>query len=77
MTRTFSFALVFSASELERRYYREGLNSIVVMTEQGLSVQLPIQRLIPFITTEGIRGYFSLILDQQNRFISIHKVRDL
>lgn len=74
MTRQFTFALVFSPSELERRYYKDRVDNILVMTEQGLRVQLPLRRLVPFITSVGIRGRFLLTLDQQNRFISLQKI---
>ncbi|RUO34944.1 DUF2835 family protein [Aliidiomarina soli] len=77
MTRQFTFALVFSPAELERRYYREGLENIVVTTEQGLRVQLPLRRFVPFITGHGIRGRFLLTLDAHNRFISLQKTNDI
>ena len=77
MTRQFTFALVFSPSELERRYYKDRVDNILVMTEQGLRVQLPLRRLVPFITSVGIRGRFLLTLDNQNRFISLQKLTEV
>lgn len=77
MTRQFTFALVFSPSELERRFYKDRVDNIVVMTEQGLRVQFPLRRLVPFITNAGIRGRFLLTLDDQNRFISLQKTAQL
>lgn len=77
MTRQFTFALVFSPSELERRYYKDRVDNIVVMSDQGLRVQLPLRRLGPFITSLGIRGRFLLTLDQHNQFISLQKTAEL
>lgn len=75
--RHFTFALVFSPSELERQYYRQGTQNIVVVTDQGLSIQLPLRRFTPFITSLGIRGRFQLTLDEQNRFISMQKIAQI
>lgn len=70
----FYFAIVFSPVELERRYYKEGLGHIVVVTDSGLRVQLELRRLVPFITSDGIRGRFRLITDAQHRFVSLEKI---
>jgi hypothetical protein len=69
----FTFAIVFSPVELERRYYKEGLGHIVVVADNGLRIQLELRRLVPFITSEGIRGRFRLVTDAQHRFISLEK----
>lgn len=77
MNRQFTFALVFTPAELERCYYRERLENIVVTSEQGLRVQLPLRRLAPFITQVGIRGRFLLTLDSNNRFVSLQKINNI
>jgi hypothetical protein len=74
MANAYYFALVFSASELEQKLYREGTEHIIVVTENHLRVQIPLRRLVPFITYDGIRGRFKLITDAQNRFVSLQKV---
>lgn len=73
----FNFALVFTAGELERKYYKEGLSNIVVKAENGLRVQIPLRRLVPFISGQGIRGRFRLTTDAQYRFISLQKLQDI
>lgn len=77
MFRQYTFNLVFSASEVEQRYYKDRLENIVVQTEQGISIQLPLRRFSPFISNIGIRGRFLLTLDQQNRFISMQKIGEI
>lgn len=74
--RHFAFSLVLNATELEEYYYRQGIQHIVVTTDQGLRVQLPLRRFTPFISAVGIRGRFQLTLDEQNRFLSMQKLAD-
>lgn len=69
-----NFALVINPTELERVYYRQEAQHVIVITEQGLRIQLPLRRFAPFITESGIRGRFQLTLDKQNRFLSVQKL---
>ncbi|RUO25713.1 DUF2835 domain-containing protein [Aliidiomarina minuta] len=73
----FNFALIFTSAELERKYYKEGLSHIVVKADNGLRVQIPLRRLVPFISGQGIRGRFKLITDAQYRFMSLQKLQDI
>lgn len=68
------FSLVFSPTELERLYYRQEAQHVIVITEQGLRIKLPLRRFAPFITEAGIRGHFQLTLGEQNRFLSMQKI---
>ncbi|MGX5914175.1 DUF2835 family protein [Aliidiomarina sp. Khilg15.8] len=73
----FYFAIVFSPAELERRYYKEGLGHIVVVADNGLRIQLELRRLVPFISSDGIRGRFRLVTDAQHRFVSLEKIASI
>lgn len=44
-------------------------NSIVkVRSEEGLMIQLPAMRFVPFFSQLGVRGYFQLQLTDENKF---------
>ncbi|MCC5855079.1 MAG: DUF2835 family protein [Idiomarina sp.] len=65
------FSILMSTQDVEYHYYTRGLTSVVVTSERGLRVQIPMRRLVPFITSNGIRGRFRLRTDEQHRFISL------
>lgn len=47
-------------------------NTVVkVRDEKGRMIQLPAMRFVPFFSQLGVRGRFQLILDDNNKFISL------
>ena len=73
----FTFSLVVNATDLEDGYYRRGIQKIVVTTDEGLRIQLPVRRFAPYISAVGIRGRFQLTLDSQNRFVCMQKIGEV
>ncbi|GAD65254.1 DUF2835 domain-containing protein [Vibrio proteolyticus] len=45
--------------------------SVLVVTEQGVRLQLPASRFRPFLTQIGVKGRFRLTTDQNNKFLKL------
>ncbi|CUS49015.1 MAG: protein of unknown function DUF2835 [Idiomarinaceae bacterium HL-53] len=75
--REYYFTLIMSPLDVQSYYYAQGGSAVVVTTDQGLRVQIAMRNLVPFITSNGIRGRFRLQTDLQHKFISLQKIVDL
>tara|TARA_R110000744_G_scaffold187129_3_gene306577 strand:+ start:164 stop:379 length:216 start_codon:yes stop_codon:yes gene_type:complete len=69
---TYYFSLNFTSEEY-LPYYQGRVQSIIVMTEQGVKVEFPAMHLRNYITSMGIRGRFCL-KTQNNKFLSLDKI---
>ncbi|WPC75299.1 DUF2835 domain-containing protein [Vibrio porteresiae] len=52
-------------------HYSGQASTVLVITENGLRLQLPAARLRPYLSQLGIRGRFRLITDQNNKIKQI------
>ncbi len=52
-------------------HYSGAASAVLVVTENGLRLQLPASRFRPFLSQAGIKGRFRLTTDQQNKFIKL------
>lgn len=73
MYREHFFSINLSADDVEEAIYRRQLHHVIVSSEQGVRIKLPLQRLIPFVTKNGIQGRFCLRTGFDDRFISLFK----
>lgn len=55
-------------------HYSGTASTVMVMTEQGLKLQLPASRFRSFLTQLGVKGRFRLTTDQNNRFLNLEQV---
>ncbi|MDD9194702.1 DUF2835 domain-containing protein [Aliivibrio sp. S3MY1] len=55
-------------------HYSGVASTVMVMTEQGLKLQLPATRFRSFLTQLGVKGRFRLTVDQNNRFVNLEQV---
>ncbi|KAB2824689.1 DUF2835 domain-containing protein [Aliivibrio finisterrensis] len=55
-------------------HYLGVASTVMVMTEQGLKLQLPASRFRSFLTQLGVKGRFRLTVDQNNRFVNLEQV---
>ena len=69
----YRFAIFISAYEFEQ-VYQGAARNIVVTAHNGLRVQIPALRFLPFVSKEGVRGQFELCVDQQNKFVSLQRL---
>lgn len=54
--------------------YQGQVKYIIVVTDQGLKIQLPANNFRPFVGSDGIQGRFRLVTDENNRLQRIEKI---
>jgi len=72
-SRFYRFHLQVPARELER-WYRGEAHFVVVTTDSGLRVQIPVRHLRPFVSMKGLQGAFQIWLDQNNKLVEIRRL---
>ena len=55
-------------------YYAGQARSISVVADDGRRIEFPAEHLRSFVTHDGIKGWFEIIFDEQNRFQSIKQL---
>lgn len=55
-------------------YYQGHARAVIVQAEDGRRVQIPAQSLRRFVSTEGIYGRFEMLLDANNKLISLNQL---
>ncbi len=55
-------------------FYQGRIQSVSVMTTQGVRVQFPAMHLKKFLFSYGIRGYFCMNTEN-NKFLSLEKIK--
>ncbi|MGR5143840.1 DUF2835 domain-containing protein [Photobacterium sp. DNB23_23_1] len=56
------------------QHYSGAASHVLVMTENGLRLQLPAARLRPFLTQLGIRGRFRVMVSEANKLQAIEQI---
>lgn len=64
-----NFFLNLPPSELERMY--QGVSACHAVSDQGLRVEFPAQKLRPFVTHLGVQGRFRLTYSDHGKFQSL------
>ena len=54
--------------------YVPTMPDVVMMSESGLSVQVPTNRLRQFVTSDGIKGRFRMIVDANKKIKSFERL---
>ena len=62
------------SSEAFLHYYRGTAGAVNVQAEDGRRIQLPASSLRPFVTHEGIRGWFEIAFDERNKLIELSRL---
>ncbi len=52
-------------------HYSGAASSVLVVTDQGLKLQLPAARFRPFLSQLGVKGRFRLTTDGENKFLKL------
>lgn len=73
MNKFHRFRIELSTREC-REFYQGLFTTIQVRTEAGLSLRLSAQHVRHFMTASGVSGIFELQIDENNKFISLHKI---
>lgn len=54
--------------------YQGHVRRLVVRSEQGLTLELGIEKIRPFVAINGVHGYFRLKTQDDYRFISLERI---
>lgn len=73
MSQVYRFRIKLTAQEC-REFYQGLFTTIQVITEQGLSLRLAATHVRHFMSNNGVSGLFELHVDENNKFISLHKI---
>jgi hypothetical protein len=73
MPRSIRFTLELSADQV-LRYYQGRANQVSVLAEDGRRVEFPVQALRPFVSRQGVQGYFEILIDDNNRLLRIDRL---
>lgn len=68
---------VFSAKLVPEQvlaYYSQQATSVIVVSDQGVKIQLDLRHFQPFFTHQGLNGRFVLSTDHMGRFIRLEKI---
>ncbi len=74
MISQFRFFIQLSDHEY-LNYYAGGAINVHVKTEDGLRIQFPASALKPWITHNGIHGYFMIKFDENHKLIELIKLK--
>ena len=55
-------------------YYSGEVNSVVVLSEDHIKLQIPFAYFRSYVTEAGIKGRFEITYDNQNKFQSIKRL---
>ncbi|CAB9494031.1 DUF2835 family protein [Alteromonas macleodii] len=54
--------------------YAPSMPDVVMLSESGLSVQVPTNRLRQFVTSNGIKGRFRMVIDANKKIKSFERL---
>jgi hypothetical protein len=57
------------------KVYQGVAKNVSVVADDGRRIAFPAGRIQPFLTKQGINGYFEMELTPENKFISIKKLK--
>jgi hypothetical protein len=71
--KQFTFRLSLNSDEIMLMYQGHA-RRLVVRSEQGLTLELGIEKIRPFVAISGVHGYFRLKTQDDYRFISLERI---
>lgn len=71
--RQYTFRLALSRDEIMLMYQGQA-KRLVVRTEQGLTLELGLEKIRAFVATNGVHGHFRLITEDDHRFVRLERV---
>ncbi|XEI31391.1 DUF2835 domain-containing protein [Aeromonas veronii] len=71
--KQFTFRLSLNSDEVMLMYQGHA-RRLVVRSDQGLTLELGIEKIRPFVAIHGVHGYFRLKTQDDYRFISLERI---
>ena len=56
------------------RWYRGEARQLIARAEDGRRISLPVEVMRRFVSEDGLKGWFLLTLDGENRFVSLRPI---
>jgi hypothetical protein len=57
------------------KVYQGIAKNVSVLADDGRRIEFPAGKIQPFLTKQGINGYFELELTAENKFVSLQKLK--
>jgi hypothetical protein len=57
-----------------KEYYRGNVKNVVVTSDEGLRLQLPLSALRPYVRETGVYGYFDVVIDENNKLVHLEPI---
>jgi len=73
MPNRIRFSLNLSA-ERYLSHYRGVAKSVLVVADDGRRIEFPASALRPFVNKHGVQGQFELVIDANNRLLSLERL---
>lgn len=73
MSNPIRFSLNLSADRY-LRHYQGHARRVSVVADDGRRIEFPATALRPFVTKDGVQGYFELQIDDKNRLQRIERL---
>lgn len=70
--KRFDFSMGLPAHKL-KEYYRGSVRNVVVTTDEGLRLQLPLEVFRPYVSEAGIYGVFCVTVDDNHKLLQLEK----
>lgn len=71
--RYYFFSITISYHDF-LQHYSGFASRVIVVTEQGLTLQLPAEHFRSFLTHSGVTGRFRLVTTIENKFVRLERV---
>jgi hypothetical protein len=71
--KQYTFRLALSSEEIMLMYQGHA-RRLVVRTEQGLTLELGLEKIRAFVAINGVYGYFLLKTQDDHRFLSLERI---
>lgn len=65
---------LFLSAEKMQAFYAGAVRNVAATTVDGRVVHFPVNILRPFVDRNGVNGSFDIEVDQDNKFVAIHRV---
>lgn len=71
--RQYTFRLALGRDEIMLMYQGQA-RRLVVRTEQGLTIELGLEKIRPFVSVNGVHGHFRLVTQEDHRFVRLERI---
>ncbi|MGR5149698.1 DUF2835 domain-containing protein [Photobacterium alginatilyticum] len=71
--KSYTFSVYISYQSYQN-HYSGAASTVVVVTDNGLKLQLPASRFRPFLSQLGVKGRFRITVNNQNRLDTLEQI---